>query len=459
MPKILLLFVVFFLSLNAYCQPAATEKWLQKNIIPLTDIRPENRDFSDLQPLKKILADKTIVMLGEEDHVFATTFEAKVRLIQFLHEELGFNVLAFEYDLFNAAMAYTEACNKKDAGILKRNLYPYWGSVKSTELLFPYILRTQQSKSPLRYIGIDCQVVPQYHFPDTLHGYLSSKKSSVLTYNYYNDFLSIIKKAWQNPYAVNNRERLLLFSVMDDIIFELELLTTKNQFDKLILQTLIYSKNYWNNIWIDEPGMYHLMGMPAQPDSIFGFIGDHKSLGPLNRRDKCMAENIKWLKEQYYAGEKIIIWAATEHTMYNRHELTFDGFVMEESFPFGSRFKYAGAYKTMGTYVKEYFGSEVYSLAFTTLGGTVNYDRSGNTQNAYPLSYADHSFEAYFAKLPAKQGWLDFSAGHDLPPALVDPQLLSNILTGSPITKGNLSRCVDGIVYISKMRPLEYLKE
>lgn len=459
MRKKLSVIIAFFYCCAVSAQPVTVDKWLQQQVIPLADIRPENRDFSDLQPLKKILAGKSIVLLGEEDHVFATSFEAKVRLIQFLHEEMGFNVLAFEYDLYNAAMAYESACQQKNSDILSSNIYPYWGAVKSTELLFPYIIQTQQTKNPLRYIGFDCQVIAQFNFPDSLHHYLSALNSRVLNYSYYDDFLKILKKNWQNPYAIGGRERLLLFSVIDDIIFELSLLKNKNQRDLLFERVLIYAKNYWNNIWLDEPGMYHIMGMPAQPDSIFGFTGDKSSLGPLNRRDQCMAENIQWIKEHYYPGEKIIIWAATEHTMYNRHELQFTGFVMEETFPFGSRFKYASTYKTMGTYIKSLYGLEVYSLAFTTLGGLVNYDRSGNSANAYPIMHAENSIEAFFARLPSRPGWLDFSTAKDLPPALTHPELLSNILTGNPITKGNLSRCVDGILYIPEMRPLEFIKK
>ena len=83
-------------------------KWLQDNAIHLSSIDPNNTDFADLRPLENVIKNTKVVMLGEQSHGDGTTFLAKVRLIKFLHQELGFDVLAFESGLYDCNKVWTE---------------------------------------------------------------------------------------------------------------------------------------------------------------------------------------------------------------------------------------------------------------------------------------------------------------------------------------------------------------
>ena len=73
----------------------AKVEWLRVNVDPIRSVDPSDTDFSDLAPLKSAIGDSRIVMLGEQTHGDGTTFLAKTRLIQFLHQEMGFDVIAF----------------------------------------------------------------------------------------------------------------------------------------------------------------------------------------------------------------------------------------------------------------------------------------------------------------------------------------------------------------------------
>ena len=68
--------------------------------MPIASIQPDLVEFSDLDAVGAAIGDARIVMLGEQDHGDGATFLAKTRLIKYLHEEKGFNVLAFEADFF-----------------------------------------------------------------------------------------------------------------------------------------------------------------------------------------------------------------------------------------------------------------------------------------------------------------------------------------------------------------------
>jgi erythromycin esterase len=107
-----------------------------------------------------------------------------------------------------------------------------------------------------------------------------------------------------------------------------------------------------------------------------------------------MADNLIWLANEYYAGRKIIVWAASFHLMHDA-----PGIVPVDDKTL--------SYKTtvpMGHVVKQKLGPAVYTIAFTAFSG-----KAGNP------------FHGSFAINPATKGSLEdrlHAAGFDH--ALVD---------------------------------------
>ena len=69
---------------------------IEKNTFLIESIDPNEDDFRDLEFLKEILSDKKVLFLGESAHGDGSTFQAKIRLIKFLHEDLNYKLIAFE---------------------------------------------------------------------------------------------------------------------------------------------------------------------------------------------------------------------------------------------------------------------------------------------------------------------------------------------------------------------------
>src|SRR5947199_3209454 len=80
--------------------------WLKEHAIGLRSIDPADDDFSDLEPLRAAIGTARIVQLGEQSHGDGATFHAKARLIKFLHQKMGFDVLAFESGLYDCRKAW-----------------------------------------------------------------------------------------------------------------------------------------------------------------------------------------------------------------------------------------------------------------------------------------------------------------------------------------------------------------
>jgi hypothetical protein len=81
---------------GAYTAKETRIAYLKKHAIPVRSIDAEDGNSADLEPLREVIGNRRIVMLGESTHGDGATFAAKIRLIKFLHERMGFDVLAFE---------------------------------------------------------------------------------------------------------------------------------------------------------------------------------------------------------------------------------------------------------------------------------------------------------------------------------------------------------------------------
>ncbi|MFC0131099.1 hypothetical protein CR105_04570 [Massilia eurypsychrophila] len=113
-------------------------------------------DFSDLQFLKPVLAAKRVVQLGESGHGVAEFNLVKVRLIQFLHQQMGYDVIAFESSLPQCYLADQAIGSAMPIEVMKRCLFPIWHS-NETLPLFDYLDASRKSGKRLTLAGFDTQ--------------------------------------------------------------------------------------------------------------------------------------------------------------------------------------------------------------------------------------------------------------------------------------------------------------
>ena len=112
--------------------------------------------FDDLQMLKPVLKGRRIVALGESAHGVAEISKVKTRLIKFLHEQMGYNVIAFE-----APMQHCERANRMvgmapAAQVMRECLFQVWHTAY-TVALFEYIASRKAAGRPLRVVGFGIQ--------------------------------------------------------------------------------------------------------------------------------------------------------------------------------------------------------------------------------------------------------------------------------------------------------------
>ncbi len=137
---------------------SAKVDWLQQNAVPVQTLDPRVRDLSDLTPLKDAIGNARIVQLGEQSHRDGATFLAKVRLIRFLHEQLGFNVLAWESGFFDCEEMDSALRGNEPLGkAIQRGVFEMWGRSALVRPLFEYTRLSHKTRAPLRMTGVDIQ--------------------------------------------------------------------------------------------------------------------------------------------------------------------------------------------------------------------------------------------------------------------------------------------------------------
>jgi erythromycin esterase-like protein len=139
--------------------PEHWQQWIRYNHNLITSLSSEN--FADLEFLDTFLQNKTIVQMGEVAHGIAEQNRLRVRLIKYLHQRLGFDVVVFESGFYECAMMNDQIVNLPSLSALKNSLYSFWHTSDLLDL-YEYLKQSRSSINELMIGGIDIQPTGDY---------------------------------------------------------------------------------------------------------------------------------------------------------------------------------------------------------------------------------------------------------------------------------------------------------
>lgn len=418
----ILLFLLLGPLVRVHAQDtAARVAYLKDNALVVNNVEPTNEDYRDLAPLRQSLQQVTIVGLGEPIHHDGSAFKAKTRLVKFLHQELGFSVIAFESGFYDCYKAWQEIqAGKLSIDAARKSLYPFWISTE-TEELFKYIDKQKNTDKPLILAGIDCKFSGHY-----------SDESLLL------DLKSYLQTI--NSGMVQDTAKWRAFSTsLKRAIHISDYLTKPSPADTLVLNTTLKGILAELQAKVTPP-------TGRLPEQLFWQQFCRSSLAEVAKkfskseeqvRDRQMGDNLVFLQRELYQGQKMMVWSASSH-------LTYNGANIEREFYHQN--------PRLGDYLKQAYGEHYYHMGFTGYRGEF-----GKLLFFHVLNVKKHrpnSIEYLLGQTKQPYLFIDFHK-----PAL--PQWLQDPLSAMPLgykeTLMRLPLVMDGLFYTEEVFQSHYI--
>lgn len=305
---------------------AAQIQWIQANAIPFTTLDP-NADFTELEPLKRIVGNAHIVGLGEGTHGTSEFFRMKSRLVSFLAQEMGFTIFAIEANMPEAYLLNDYVLTGRgDPKELLNGMYFWtWNTQEVLDMVEWMRQYNASGKGTIQFLGFDMQT-PGVAMDYVLRFVRQADPGLLPTVN---SSYSLVNALGPFPIA----------TASDQAQFQAAQAAAQSVLDQLqanraqYLQRMSSTEVDWaiQNARIVEQAVQ----LGATSDTTF--------------RDASMAANIEWIAAHAPPGARIVLWAHNLHI--NKEPAAMGGALAQYFGPdyvaFGQAF-HLGTYRAVG---------------------------------------------------------------------------------------------------------------
>lgn len=406
------------ISLIAVCQNRTD--MVRQHTSPISSISVNDSSDLDLQALASAIGNSRIVMLGEMDNGDGETFKAKARIVKYLHQKLGFSVLAFESDFYNMNTLWDRHQNGDSA---LQAVWGVWTEVEEFRDMQQYISQHSKGTNPMIITGFDCQIYYKPGLPDFL-----SRSSQLLAEMGYDkasgqNYLRSLVRANDYDTAKKLPDTTIGFlrnyttRVMNDIRQRPDL-----DSGGFWLQTFNSMMGNAANCWLNRKVPVGYNFFRIQMDGTI--------------HDRQMADNLKWLANHKYKDRKIIVWAHNQHISKNTDLLEIDLSDYRKT-----------QNTTMGNELMKWFKNDVFIIGFTSYEGLSGspFQRNLKPFDILPLGTQDW-FTNTLASSKLKYAFTNFRALANTPVA--NDEFLMRGWGYQYHMKGKWFQVFDGMFYI-----------
>jgi len=422
--------IVAVAALRAAGQDASS---LRDRFIRVRTIDPVDEDFSDLLPLVEKIGRARVVVLGEATHGEGTTSRAKVRMVRFLHEIMGFDVLAWESGLVQVYGMNT-ALRDPDVPLDEAKAYLMsggWAAEEATRSLFEYARESWKTDRPLEMAGVDLD--RPHRAAPCFMSFLSDLRDRAPSLAISDADLALVNRlvtrafGFLSPGEPPDEERAQQRAVLVTILRRL-----REEGPKL------RARMSERDLKVAERFLQHALSC----EELASRVGAEWN----SARDRAMASNLFWLATELYPDRKLIVWAATAHFIRNSSRITNpeheDWYVSDWE---------------AGNHVVAMLDGDLYTIAFTAYAGSqgsvfpegARFETSVEEMVPAP----DGSFEAVAHEIGVPYGFIDLRG---VPPNHWLAGEYTSVALGRLVNSAPWSEVVDAFFFVDLAEPIHY---
>lgn len=409
--------------------------WLKTHASPLRSIDPADSDFADLEPIRRAIGESRIVMLGEQSHGDGATFHAKTRLIRFLHEKCGFDVLAFESGLYDCRKAWQLLREGKMPAdrAFGSGVFAIWAQSQQVQPLIEYLGKRARDERPLELAGFDCQFTAEAswkYLPDDLTDFFKKLPASADAAAQRATVVEVCRLLPKAPANIEMRHKEAIAACRKELaMIDPPVGVAAPDFE--------FWKQFLKSVAAYAEGQRFLNSRTMEDGKAY-----------TNVRDPQMADNLVWLARSAYPQRKIIVWAASMHIARNPSEIKLIA-KNAEGRPVEPRqaVTHFDDAQTMGHVSWRELSDEMYSVAFTAAEGSFKLAWWSETRKLDPVVAG--SLEELFREAGFDNAFLDFR-GRDESGAWLTEQRAARPL-GHADSQADWTKVFDAFVFTRTM--------
>ena len=287
-------------------------------------------DFADLAPFGAAVGSARIVALDEQTHGGHEEFVLKTRLLRYLHERLGFDVLVLESGFFDVGeLEQAGELKARIADLAPNNIFYMYAKSAEGQAMLRYVDSTRGTEHPLTLAGMDSQhsgALSRSELVPQLATFMGRYGSPAPTSPDWPGFAATVTALVALQPAPPPPADLAAFDRMSAQL-DRELAADHET------QSEIGSAGWWRRVVID---------LQAQEQNLW--TAPHG-----NARDQAMGDNLVWIAEHLVPGKRIVVWGHAIHLMHDAPD--------------------AAAPPFAGTVVRRHFGADYHVVHLTGLAG------------------------------------------------------------------------------------------
>ena len=435
-----------FASGNAVHSPPHDElqSWIAQNAVAIRSVDPRDEDFKDLEFLEDIIGDAQVVQVGEASHSGGNGFSAKARLVKFLHQRMGFDVLVWEEGIYDMQLTEAGLRGSEDVlAVVQRGIRPGWSNSEELRPLFEYAKASLLETLPLEMAGYDSRFSPHSfeHFASSLRTFAAAlrdatarKRSQYLAENALAAYDRICCAKDVRPGQMPDLDNLHRTT---DILLD-EIAKNRELFEQVHgARETAFMERSIESMRSDGTGKFYLAQItPGAADSGTYFDDFWR------QRDEQGARNLRWLIEKGYPGRKIMFWAHNVHVMNAYSGPSFKELHLEAR---------PGDMKPVGVYMADWLGKKLYTIGLTSFQGEEGLNGEKDVTPVPPAPQG--SLEARLHALGKPYLFLNLSAVDSIPGHPLHKPQSMRVFIPSNYTVSDITKAFDGVFYIDRLTP------